>query len=398
MTDRLIPVLVLLFFLCTGCLWLDDPGQERAKQAKTAQGHIVIGAVAPWKRIDVMLWEGIQMGVDEINQRGGLLGRKFRVIRRDDDDSVEKGVAIAQELAMNPDLVAVLGHYQSFVTIPASVVYQYYGILMLCTVDTDPHLTDQGFSLVFRTVPDDMEYGKKLALFCSQKGYREMVCFINKSEYGRDFSDAFVTAARELGIEMVDSASYGDTSTVTEIQETLRLWKEYAVFDAILLSGSLPKAAVVVSEARSLGIQAPIIGGIALDRKKLADLVDKSVKNVFVPSDFNPNIRKPEVERFVKSFRKRYGKTPDVLAAQGYDTVRCLAYAIREAGTTSPPKMAEALRHAKDLKGMTGILQFTDSGARIVDNICIKVLENGRFRFLEDRANQQSQVESGPSQ
>lgn len=389
MTNRLIPVLMFLLFFCTGCILPDDPAAERVKHAETARGDIIIGAVAPWQKIDTLLWEGLQMGFEEINARGGLLGRKLRVIRRDDGDSVEKGVAIAQEFGMNSDLVAVVGHYQSFVSLPASVVYQYYGILMLCTVDIDPQLTEQGFPLIFRTVPNDTDYGRKLALFCNQKGYREMLCFIQKNEYGRDFSNAFDTAAGNMGIRLVDSVSYDDTTSVTEIQEKMHLIKEYLSLDAILLSGDLPKAAVIISEARRHGINAPIIGGIALNRKELATLVGKSVKDVFVPSNFNPNTNTPEVRRFVEAFRKRYGKTPDVLAAQGYDTVRCLAFAIQKAGSTSPPKMAEALRCANNLKGLTGMLQFTNTGARVVDDIYIKGLENGRFRFLEDRPNDQ---------
>ena len=389
MTNRLIPVLIFLLFFCTGCILPDDPATERAKRAETARGDIIIGAVAPWGKIDTLLWEGIEMGVEEINVQGGLLGRKLRVIRRDDDNLVEKGVAIAQEFGKNPDLVAVLGHYESFVSMPASVVYQYYGVLMLCTVDMDPQLTEQGFSLIFRTVPNDMDYGRKLALFCDQKGYRKMLPFIQENEYGRDFSNAFNKAAGDLGIRMVDSVPYDDTTTGTEIQEKMCLIREYLSLDAILLSGDLPKAAVIISEARQNGVEVPIIGGIDLDRKELPTLLDKTVKDVFVPSNFDPNLKTPLVQRFVKAFRKRYGKTPDVLAAQGYDTLHCLAFAIQKAGSTSPPKMAEALRCASNLKGLTGGLRFTKSGARLVDDIYIKVLENGSFRFLEDRQEDQ---------
>ena len=375
-----------MVLLCASCILPDDPARERAKRAERAQGDIVVGAVAPWRDIDIMLWEGIQLGVEEINQRGGISNRKIRLIRRDDQDSVDKGITIAQEFCKNPDLVAVVGHYQSFVTMPASVVYQYNGVFMLCTVDTDPDLTKQGFSLVFRTVPDDMDYGQKLAEFCRLQGFNGMVFFIQQNEYGRDFSDAFAAAATSAGIEILDGESYNQSTTVEEIRKVLRLWKKYFPFDAILLSGQLPQAGVIIREARRLGIEQPIIGGIELDRKPLLKLVGNQVKDVFLPTDFNPHDQKPEVRRFVAAFQKRYGKTPDVLAAQGYDTILCLAYAIQKAGTTSPPKMAEALRLAKKLMGMTGILQFSPTGARVVDDICIKTVENGKFRFMDSQA------------
>ena len=163
-----------------GCLLPEDPAKQRAEQADEVKGDILVGAVAPWSGIDTMLWEGIAMAVDEINEAGGLLGRKIKLIKRDDESSVEKGVLIAQEFGETSGIVAVVGHYESFVTIPASVVYQYYGILMLSTVDTDPDLTDQGFSLVFRTTPDDTVYGNRLADFCLEKNYDRFVLYLHR--------------------------------------------------------------------------------------------------------------------------------------------------------------------------------------------------------------------------
>ena len=386
MTFRLITILIGLMAICTSCLLPEEPAEERVKQAEKNQGDILVGAVAPWSTIDVMLWEGIQLGVEEINRKGGLLGRKIRILRRDDENSVEKGVAMGQELSNNPDLVAVVGHYQSFVSLPASVIYQYYGVFMLCTVDTDPELTRQGFPLIFRTVPDDLDYGKKLAAFCSRKGFNQMALFLQQNEYGRDFSDAFATAAGDVGIELLDGESYNATTTPADIRNILQRWKEHTDLDAILLSGELPQAAVIIREARRLGLKQPIVGGIKLDRKKLIKLLNHETGDVYFPTVFDPGAGSPEARRFVNAFQKRYGKAPDVLAAQGYDTITCLRYAIQKARSTAPPEMAKALRSAKDLKGVTGALQFTPEGARIVDHIVIKTLENGKFIILKNRA------------
>ncbi|MBW1779536.1 MAG: ABC transporter substrate-binding protein [Deltaproteobacteria bacterium] len=386
MKYRWFAILMVLSFLCGACILPEDPAKERAERAITAQGDIVVGAVAPWTRIDVMLWEGIALAVDEINEAGGLLGRKIRLIKRDDASSVEKGVAIAQEFGENRDLVAVLGHYQSFVTIPASVVYQYYGLLLLSTVDTDPNLTRQGFPLIFRTAPDDMDYGKKLAEFCRQRGFKELLVFIERDEYGRDFSDAFAMVAQSAdnaGLQILDSRSYNPGTGSDEFRNVLEFWKTHYSFDAMVLSGNLPQAGVIIREARRLGIQKPIIGGISLDRKELLNQLGDQAKDVFLSTVYNSNSPSHEVRKFIQAFEQRYGKAPDVEAAEGYDAVRCLAYAIRKAGSTSPPAMAAALRSAKNLKGVTGELAFTPNGARLVDKIYIKMVENGQFRYLD---------------
>ncbi len=375
-----------LIVLLTGCILRDDPAKERAARALKAEGEILMGAVAPWSDMDNLFWEGMALAVDEINEKGGLLGRKIRVIKRDDESSVKKGIAISQTLGENPDVVAVLGHYQSFVTMPASVVYQYYGILLLSTVDRDPRLTEQGFSLVFRTTPDDMAYGKKLADFCRRKGLDELLVFIERSEYGRDFSDAFFTVAQSAenaGLRILDSHSYNSGTGPAEFQEKLTFWKTHYSFDAIIISGALPQAATIIKEIRGLGIDKPIIGGISLDRNKLLDLLGGNVKDVYFPTDFNPGSKAPEVRKFIQAFRSRHGKDPDVMAAHGYDGIQCLAYAVRTAGSTAPPAMASALRKAANLTGVTGTMSFSQSGERIIDKIFVKMVENGTFHYLD---------------
>jgi branched-chain amino acid transport system substrate-binding protein len=371
-----------------GCLLPEDPAKQRAEEADEVKGDILVGAVAPWSGIDTMLWEGIAMAADEINEAGGLLGRKIKLIKRDDESSVEKGVLIAQEFGENPDIVAVVGHYESFITIPASVVYQYYGILMLSTVDTDPDLTDQGFPLVFRTTPDDTVYGNRLANFCLEKNYDRFVLYLHRDQYGRDFSDAFASAAQKAGITIVDSEAYDSTTGTANFRNVLRRWKNHYSFDAILLSGELPQAAAIIMEARRIGLEEPIFGGIALDRKELLTMLGKDIKDVFLPTNFNPYSNRPEVRKFVRKFRERHGKMPDILAAQGYDTIRTLAYAIDHSKSTSPPQMADALRGAQDLKGVTGAIRFSREGSRILNHIYGKVVENGQFKYLNQASDE----------
>lgn len=382
MTYRLTTILMALLIVAASCIVPEDPAGEREDRAKQARGDILVGAVAPWSTIDVMLWEGMAMAMDEINHSGGVLGRKIRVLKRDDESNVKKGILIAQKLGENPEVVAVVGHYESFITIPASVVYQYYGLLMLSTVDTNPDLTRQGFSLVFRTVPNDIEYGKRVAEFCRGKGFNQLLVMLQRSEYGRDFSDAFATVAQSAALHILDGASYDRMTSAKELQRILKLWKERYSFDAILLSGELPRSATIIREARRIGIKQPIIGGIAMDQKRILTLVGKETKDVFLPTNFDPHSKSTEVQEFVKNFQKRYGRMPDVMAAQGYDTVHALAYAIKKAGSTVPSEMAKALRSANNLRGATGNMWFSKDGDRIMDRIFIKMVEDGQFNYL----------------
>src|SRR5690606_24523605 len=115
---------------------------------------------------------GINMAVEEINAAGGVLGRPLLTIKQDDRSDVTQGRLIAQQFADNLDLVAVIGHSDSFVSLPASATYQFAGLLMLSPGSTNPALTMQGFDLVFRNVPTDDDIGRQLATYALTAGYR----------------------------------------------------------------------------------------------------------------------------------------------------------------------------------------------------------------------------------
>lgn len=380
--SRLLLLTIILTSICS-CSWSDDPALQRARKAVASRGDIVIGAVAPWSSIDVMLWQGIELAVAEINGTDGLLNkRKIRLLKRDDHGSVMEGVTIAQEYAQNEDLVAVIGHYQSFVTVPASVLYQYYGILLVSTVLTNPGLTQQGFSLIFRTVPDDPAFGQKLADFCQQKGLENIIVYHDRGDYGRDLADAFEMATETAGVAVAHREAFDSYTTPEQFRSTLRDWQQRFAFDAILLAGDSAKSFAFIREIRKGGFKKPILGSIAFDKPDMLKRLGSNADNVYLATTFNPNSKQETIQRFVHAFKGRYRKMPDAFAAEGYNAVYTLAYAIRQANSTSPPKIAEALRSSPAIQGVTGSYCFYPNGQCDSNRIFIKYAQKGRFVYL----------------
>ena len=99
------------FVLALVCCGSENPALQRAKRADKAKGDIFVGVAGPWsKPVGAKLWAGIDLAVDEINAEGGVLQRRLRILKQDDDDTVGKGLAVAQFFADNKD-VSVLGPY-----------------------------------------------------------------------------------------------------------------------------------------------------------------------------------------------------------------------------------------------------------------------------------------------
>ena len=363
------------------CSLSENPIQDRAKKARKAGGDIIIGAAAPWDACQ-QLWQGIEMAVDEINAGGGILGRKIQVIQADDKASVSEGQIVAQEFAENMDMVAVIGHYNSYVSNRLSILYEYYGLLMMTPLSTSPKLTSQGFKRIFRSVPDDEMFGTELALFCQRQGYRQMAIYQRKDDYGEGLANAFEKQCTDSGIAIADRLAYDFFSGERHFEEDLAYWLDNFSFDAIFLAGIVPEAAVFIEKARKMGITVPIIGGDGLDSPQLIEIAGQAAEGTFVGSVFHPDDPRGEVQAFVRTYRNRYGAEPDVQAAQGYDAIKVLAQAMTNAESTVPDKMADALRATKNFTGVTGLYSFDEKGNLTGRTISVKIVRNGRFELL----------------
>lgn len=371
---------LLLFCVFLVACGQTDPATERAERAASATGPIVVGVGWPLSTAKGTLANGVNMAVSEINSHGGVLGRKIKVIMKDDKLSVSKGLIIAQEFANNPNMIAVIGHLNSYISIPASAVYQFAGLLMISPGSSGQRLTHQGFNLVFRTIPNNKSQGEQLAEYAAKMHYKRVIIYYIKNEYGLDLANYFEKRADDLGIDVVDRRSYDKASR--NYRQVLEDWQSLYNFDAIFLAGSLPESADIIREMRGVGIKVPVFGGAGLDSTQLIKLGGKAVEGTVVTSFFAADEPKPNVEKFDADYKARYGMLPDSSAAGGYDAIKLLAYAIRKAHSTVPAKIANVLHHTVGWMGVTGVHTFNKNGDVVNKKIVLKIVRDGKFHYL----------------
>lgn len=374
-------LICLSLSLIVSCNLSDDPAEERANRAEKARGDIVIGAVAPWSSGN--MWNGVELAINEINDHGGIMGRKFRVIKEDDESSLSKGQNIAHKFSKNLDMVAVVGHYNSYITLPCSIIYQYYGLLMLTPYSSVPKLTQQGFKFVFRNTISDESYGEKLAGFSHQQGYRNVLIYHSKNNYGTGFANEFEKYGEAIGLNIVDRLSYDSFAAEREFGKDLKYWKDNFRFDTIFLAGTLPQAALFIKEARKIGIKVPIVTGAGLDSKRLLKIAGKAANGTFVGTLFQPGNTTPQTKTFVKKYFQKYHMLPNNAAAQGYDTIMVLAYAMKNARSTVPDQVAKALRNLDKWRGPIAKSSFDKNGDIQGGTISLKLVKNGTFKFFK---------------
>jgi branched-chain amino acid transport system substrate-binding protein len=360
-----------------------DSREDRIHRARDGRGDLVIAAAWPWElRKEIRYGEGMQMAVDEVNAGGGIGGRHLRLSRYDDRESIDHGRIMAQQIADNPDVVAVIGHLQSYITVQTAGVYNQAGLVLVAPTATDPKLTQLGYTRVFRATFTDNSVGRQLAELVASQQRRKVAVYYIRNDYGRNVANAFEERARQLGVAVQARNSYDPSEQASErtFDQVLTEWKPMDL-DAIVVAGEVPSAAIFVAQARGKGINVPIIGGDAMSSPALMAIAGAAAEGTTVASFFNPDEPRPEVVQFNAAFTAKYGAPPDAGSALGYDCVRLLAHAMKEAGNAVPEDVARALHALKDWRGVTGAFSF-DEGGDAAKPVIFSVVHSGRFEYL----------------
>lgn len=385
-TRRTAAAAALAALVLAGCGGGGTPAEQRVKLAKKAEGDVTIAVVWPWvARKEVRFGEGIDLAVEQVNAAGGIKGRKIRIVRHDDQQSVNEGRLVAQRLAQDPQVMAVIGHLQSYVTVPAAALYDVGGLLLLAPASTDAELTARGYPRVFRGTFTDGDTGHSMAEYAAARGYRRVAIYYVRSEYGRALANAFEERAVGRGLSIVARASYdpGQGVEARSFEPTLRDWRQLEL-DAVFLAGEVPLAGALIRQMREAGIQAPVLGGDAMSSPALLTVGGPAAEGTVVASSFHPGEPRPEVQAFVRQFRARYGVEPDPGSALGYDAVRLLAHAMSRAPTVAPDDVAAAMHALRDWPGVTGTFSFDAQGNLSARRTLRMAVRGGRFVYLPD--------------
>ncbi|HEV3050853.1 MAG TPA: penicillin-binding protein activator [Longimicrobium sp.] len=381
----LAPVMAAALAACGGS---DDPIAERIKRAQGG-GEIVIGAAWPWEALgdNIFYGKGMDMAVEELNAAGGVMGRQVKLLRMDDQESLDRGRIIAQELGRNPDVVAVIGHLHSYVTVSAAPIYDLSGLLLVSATSTTPELTRKGYGRVFRTTFNDVDAGKQMAQYAAGRGYRRVVIYYARDEYGRELANAFEEQLMSSGGQVVNRESYDPNLSANPVaaEQTVNGWSSWD-FDAVFIAGRAEQAALLVKELRRRDIRVPVLASDAVATPDFLERGGQAVEGTVIATAFHKEAPDPEVQAFNRAFRARYGTDPDVGAALGYDAVRVLAQAMREARSTEPDKVAAAMHALRGFRGVTAAFTFDDAGNMVGMPIRKIVVRDGGFHYLAEPA------------
>jgi branched-chain amino acid transport system substrate-binding protein len=356
-----------------------------AALSATAQTTIPIGEYACLTGKEASLGssshQGTVMAVEHINEKGGVLGRQLELITEDTESKPGESGTSVRKLIARDHVVAVLGEVASSRSLEGAPICQAAKIPMISPGSTNPKVTEIG-DYIFRVCFIDPFQGPVMAKFALTrlKAKRVAIFSSSTSAYSVGLAKFFRQAFIDGGGEVVAEPKYAEGDKDFNAQLTAI---RAAGVDAIFSPGYYNEGALIVKQARQLGITVPIFGGDSWEAQDLINLGGEAMEGAYLCSHYSPEDPSPRVQEFVAAYRARYGgATPDSNASLGYDSVLVLADAIRRAGTTEHKALRDAIASTKDFEAVTGRITI-DAHRDASKNAVIIQVRDGRFQFVE---------------
>jgi branched-chain amino acid transport system substrate-binding protein len=325
---------------------------------------------------------GARLAVEEINAQGLTIdGHKIQLELDAQDDAADPktGTAVAEKF-VDDHVVAVVGHLNSGVSIPASKIYSDAGIVQISPSSTNPGYTQQGFKTTYRVVATDAQQGPALANYATKVlGAKRIAIVDDSTVYGKGLADEFAKTVQASGAKIVAREATNDRAT--EFQAVLRKIKSVQP-DVIMFGGMDATGGPFTKQAAALGIRAKILGGDGVCTDKVGELAGTAVQNL-VCSEAGPALSKMDKGAdFEKKYEDRFHTPVQIYAPFTYDAVYVIVDAMKRANSIEAPKVLAAMP-STDYNGVIGHIAFDDKGDLKEGAITLYDFKDGKKAVLD---------------
>ena len=341
-------------------------GVALASPARAQDKTIKIATQSPLSGGQAALGEGIKLGtqlaIEQFKAPLEKMGFKVVLVPYDDQAKPDVGVANAQNIIADPQILGVIGHLNSGVAIPSSEVYKNVDLVMISPANTNPTVTDRGYKNVNRVCGRDDVQGVVGSNFAHDSLKPKTVYIIHdKTTYGQGVAEFFRNDAQKKGMKVLAFEGTEEKSNFDPIITPLRAQNP----DLVYFGGLYDQAAPFFKQAREKGVKAKFLGPDGMDSSDLTKIGGNAVVGMYYTSVAGPVTVYPAAKQFAEEYKKAYGKNPEPFSAQAYDATAILLKAIEAAaqGGKTPTRaaIAAAVRNVK-YTGVTGTIEFNAKG------------------------------------
>lgn len=347
---------------------------------KPGNHEVVIGVSLPLSG-DAAVWgksqkDGYDLALDQINAKGGIDGKKLKLVYSDDKGLPKDGVSALKKM-LDADKIQILtGVANSSVALAYIPIVKERKMLFISSGASSPKLTNAS-KYFFRTWPSDNAEALAMAKYAHDelKLTKVAILYIN-NDYGIGLSEPFTARLKELGGKVLGAESFEQGAS--DFRTQLTKLQSYGP-QAIYLAGNPREMGRAIKQARELGIKTPFLSISTLNDREVFGITGPQAieGTVITDASFDPKSDDQAAKKFMADFRKKFSHEPGILANTAYDALMVTADAVSKVGIDGD-KLAGYLHGLKDYSGVSGPISFS-RGGDVHRPIRIAKAHNGTF-------------------
>ncbi len=327
------------------------------------------------------LTNGVQLAINELNKEGFKLNGKLvtlEMVAMDDKANPQEGVKVAQ-LLVDAGVVAVVGHLNSGVSIPAAPIYAAKGIAQLA-ISSNPKFTELGHTTALRLVANDELQARAVGSFASSQIQGTKFAVIDDgTPYGKGLADA---AAGKLKDKKTISLRQSFDDKTTDFTALAAKLKADGIEVVVSTLNDFQIVALIENLTKiEYNKQITILG---TDTLKTTDMIKETGKVgafyatsiVLEASEFSGG------KAFLDAYQAAFKIPPAYGGHYTYDATYILAAAIRRAKSADPAKVSETLRKMDGFAPVTGSMKWTDKGEQRYGVVSVYKVSGGRWESI----------------
>ena len=377
---------VLVALLVVGIAIAGFSGKVKAQ----AKAPIKVGVVAPLSGnsadMGIPVKEAVELAFKELNEKGGISGRKVELIVFDDEAKPDKGTSLVQRLIENDKVVAVLGPCNTAVALATVKVTQQAKVPQIVPVAQDPRVLDPIHPYTFRVTETFVDDAKKIVDYLIATGYKKPALIYDSTASGLGGKAVIKKLLEEKGMPLVAETTH-DLGVTDMTAQTISLRK--AQPDVVITWSLGAEVAMFMKTLKQVGWVVPVVGHRGLAFPILLKLGGSAVEGMIFTDAIDEN--KSETKTFLDKFQKVHGWRPDqnAFAALGWDAAQVLILGLTKANSDDRTKVRDAIESIEKHVGAGGragsYISFspTKHEGPTGNFVVMRTIKGGKFVTLE---------------
>jgi len=322
--------------------------------------------------------KAIKLALKQINEAGGVNGKKINLIMEDTQSTNPGALAALQKCVEKDKVLALVGPVKSTQILAMSDAIKSYAIPTMIG-GTNANLTRKGNPWLFRVRPDDSIAAAAMVKFIKEDLKLSKVGILHDTDaFGTGGADLVEQGAKANGLTVAKRERY--TTKDKDFTAQLLSLKNAGAQVMVVYGTNTEDVAVIQRQYRQLGSPYKYLGSVSSGGRDCLRLAKEAAEGLMAVADFVPG-QSPVNKKYAEDYRKEYGEDFDANSVWAYDGLKILADAIRKAGEDRN-KIREALLATQGYKGALGTFAFTPNGDGLSE-VSVVQIHNGKHKLLK---------------